>query len=251
MNDFKDLQIVEVKGMRTLTSKQLAECYGTTTDTIKKNFSRNREKYVEGKHYICFSGDELKGFKEEVTKSHQVNNEVTISALVGNRTSHLYLWTEKGALLHAKSLNTDKAWQVYDYLVDFYFRAKEDNEQKNTFVPVDIKTEPIKEELSQKEECQDAIGIFKILLKAAEIRGLKIKTKPLRGYKSRLWKDRVAVRNDLTLEEVNLEIAYELFHSVVNYDKGDMVNTPLAKYYNNQAEKAAELIISLLNKKIA
>lgn len=37
----------------------------------------------------------------------------------------LYLWTEKGALLHAKSLNTDKAWQVYDYLVDFYFRAKE------------------------------------------------------------------------------------------------------------------------------
>ena len=22
-------------------------------------------------------------------------------------------------------LNTDKAWEVYDYLVDFYFRAKE------------------------------------------------------------------------------------------------------------------------------
>lgn len=37
----------------------------------------------------------------------------------------LYFWTEKGALLHAKSLNTDKAWEVYDYLVDFYFRAKE------------------------------------------------------------------------------------------------------------------------------
>ena len=38
----------------------------------------------------------------------------------------LYLWTEKGALLHAKSLNTDKAWEVYDYLVDFYFRVKEE-----------------------------------------------------------------------------------------------------------------------------
>ena len=37
----------------------------------------------------------------------------------------LYLWTEKGALLHAKSLNTDKAWEVYDWLVDFYFRAKD------------------------------------------------------------------------------------------------------------------------------
>lgn len=41
----------------------------------------------------------------------------------------LYLWTEKGALLHAKSLNTDKAWEVYDYLVDFYFRVKEEKVQ--------------------------------------------------------------------------------------------------------------------------
>ena len=123
--DLKNLQVVAVNGIRTLTSKQLAECYGTTTDIIKKNFSRNRERYVEGKHYVCFSGDELKKFKDEVTKSHPVDKQVIISALVGNRASHLYLWTEKGALLHAKSLNTDKAWQVYDYLVDFYFRAKE------------------------------------------------------------------------------------------------------------------------------
>ena len=142
MNDFKDLQIVEVKGMRTLTSKQLAECYGTTTNTIKKNFSRNREKYVEGKHYICFSGDELKRFKDEVTKSHLVNNRVENFDLVANRTSHLYLWTEKGALLHAKSLNTDKAWEVYDYLVDFYFRAKEKPTPENTaLVPVADTTE--------------------------------------------------------------------------------------------------------------
>lgn len=36
----------------------------------------------------------------------------------------LYLWTEKGAFLHAKSLNTDKAWEVYEYLVDSYFNRK-------------------------------------------------------------------------------------------------------------------------------
>lgn len=29
--DLKELQVVEVKGIRTLTSKQLAECYGTIT----------------------------------------------------------------------------------------------------------------------------------------------------------------------------------------------------------------------------
>ena len=130
---------------RTLTSKQLAECYGTTTNVIKKNFSRNREKYVEGKHYICFSGDELKRFKDEVTKSHLVNNQVENFDLVANRTSHLYLWTEKGALLHAKSLNTDKAWEVYDYLVDFYFRVKEKpTPEKTAIVPVADTAEPSK-----------------------------------------------------------------------------------------------------------
>lgn len=129
--NFKNLQVVEAKGIRALTSKQLAECYGTTTDIIKKNFSRNRGRYIEGKHYICFSGDELKDFKNEVTKSHSVNKQVTISALVGNRASHLYLWTEKGALLHAKSLNTDKAWEVYDYLVDFFAGRKRNSRRKS------------------------------------------------------------------------------------------------------------------------
>lgn len=108
-------ETVEMKGIRTLTSKQIAELYGTTTDIVKKNFSNNRERFIDGKHYISLTGDELKTFKEQVKKVH----------LVANRTSHLYLWTEKGALLHAKSLNTDKAWEAYDYLVDFYFRAKE------------------------------------------------------------------------------------------------------------------------------
>lgn len=106
---------VEVKGNRVLTSRQIAEAYQTTTDTIKTNFSANRRRYVEGKHYISLIGDELKAFKKQVRNPY----------LVANRASHLYLWTEKGALLHAKSLNTDKAWEVYDWLVDFYFRARD------------------------------------------------------------------------------------------------------------------------------
>ena len=114
-------QVVELKGIRVLTSKQLAEEYGTTTDRIKQNFGENREYFIDGKHYISLAGDDLRVFKNQVRKE---NNQVGKNALVASRTSHLYLWTEKGALLHAKSLNTDKAWQVYDYLVDFYFRVK-------------------------------------------------------------------------------------------------------------------------------
>lgn len=53
------------------------------------------------------SGDELRAFRE----IHDLPNNL----------NKLYLWTEKGAFLHAKSLNTDTAWEVYDRLVDNYF----------------------------------------------------------------------------------------------------------------------------------
>lgn len=118
------LQVIEQNGIRVLTSKQLAEAYATTPERIKQNFQANRSRYVEQKHYICLGKTALREFK----------NRGGNSSLVSNKANILYLWTEKGALLHAKSLNTDKAWEVYDYLVDFYFRAKENAEE--TALPV-------------------------------------------------------------------------------------------------------------------
>jgi hypothetical protein len=109
-----DLMVIERQGLRVLTTAQLAECYGTDTNTVKVNFNRNKDRYEEGKHYLCLKGAELQAFKNDVTNCN----------LVGNRASALYLWTERGALLHAKSLNTDKAWEVYGELVETYFRAK-------------------------------------------------------------------------------------------------------------------------------
>lgn len=104
-----ELTITEYKNIRVLTTQQIAEAYGANTDVITKNFNRNKDRYIEGKHYICLEGDELKTFK--------TNGQIDLSS----RINKLYLWTEKGAFLHAKSLNTDKAWEVYDRLVDEYF----------------------------------------------------------------------------------------------------------------------------------
>lgn len=108
-----NIQVIEIQGVRVLTTAQLAESYGTDSRIIANNFNRNKERYEEGKHYICLKGAELREFKT----IHQFDEQFKHSAKV-------YLWTERGALLHAKSLNTDKAWEVYDQLVETYFRAK-------------------------------------------------------------------------------------------------------------------------------
>ena len=132
-------QVIEVKGRRVLTTKQIAELYGTDVGTVQYNFRYNKNKYVLEKHYIEVVGEELK----EMKRTSEIHSSL-------KQVKHLYLWTEKGALLHAKSLNTDKAWEVYDYLVDFYFRAKEKEEPRKPIVPVTDMTKPLKNEMSIK-----------------------------------------------------------------------------------------------------
>lgn len=124
------MQVVEVRGIRVLTTKQLAEAYGTQVTVLRENFRRNKDRYTEGKHYIVLEGEELKAMKTETQ---------FVSLLKQVKKAHV--WTERGALLHAKSINTDQAWEVYDRLVDFYFRAKErqqdkPKEQKAAVAPV-------------------------------------------------------------------------------------------------------------------
>lgn len=108
-----NFKIVEYNNVRVLTTQQIAEAYDTSTDTITKNFNRNKDRYAEGKHYIALEGAEKNDFLDHGQFDRGLKNAKT-----------LYLWTEKGAFLHAKSLNTDKAWEVYDKLVDFYFGVK-------------------------------------------------------------------------------------------------------------------------------
>lgn len=105
-----ELTVTEYKNIRVLTTQQIAEAYGTDTKVVSYNFNHNKDRYVEGKHFICLTGNELRAFRENHDLPTNLNK--------------IYLWTEKGAFLHAKSLNTDKAWEVYDRLVDEYFEKE-------------------------------------------------------------------------------------------------------------------------------
>lgn len=159
--------------MRVLTTKQLAEFYGVDAIKLTKNYSNNKKKFTEGKHYILLEGKKLTEFREQISNLYLENFEVQTPASdnlspcgavkdnlyiqnldvqtsvlinlmntnennllteplticlpveISSKTRRFYLWTERGALLHAKSINTDKAWDVYEQLLDTYFRAQE------------------------------------------------------------------------------------------------------------------------------
>lgn len=107
------LQVIEHRNQRVLTTAQLAEAFGTAVQIVTNNFNRNRDRYSEQKHYVALRGEEKKHFLCE--------NQIDFS---NKDHSTLYLWTEKGAWMHAKSLNTDQAWDAYEMLVDDYYRQK-------------------------------------------------------------------------------------------------------------------------------
>lgn len=82
------LQPIVQNGQRVLTTLQLAESFETDPKIINRNFQRNADRYVQGKHFFALTGDDLKEFKG----SRQFDDSLKF-------VSVLYLWTEKGAWL--------------------------------------------------------------------------------------------------------------------------------------------------------
>ncbi|EOZ1909990.1 P22AR C-terminal domain-containing protein [Escherichia coli] len=112
-----------------ITTELLAQLYCTEINNIKVNYTRNSERFVEGKHFFKVVGDELKILR--VTLSNSQNLQPSLRGLqISPKARSLILWTERGAARHAKMLETDQAWEVFEKLEDCYFSQCEKNTGK-------------------------------------------------------------------------------------------------------------------------
>ncbi|MGT5138238.1 P22AR C-terminal domain-containing protein [Escherichia coli] len=105
-----------------ITNELLAQLYGTEAIRIQQNHARNAERFIEGKHFYKLVGDELRGMKHRLSLSESVK--------IARNVRSLILWTERGAARHAKMLETDQAWDVFEKLEDCYFSQCEKNTGK-------------------------------------------------------------------------------------------------------------------------
>ncbi|EHS7370303.1 ORF6N domain-containing protein [Salmonella enterica] len=97
-----------------ITTELLAQLYGTNAHSITKNHRSNADRFILGKHYYKIVGEELATLR------------ITFGDLqISPKTRSLILWTERGAARHAKMLETDQAWEVFEKLEDCYFSQKQ------------------------------------------------------------------------------------------------------------------------------
>lgn len=85
--------------------------------------------------------------------------------------------------------------------------------------------------------------IFERLIHLSRLRGLQVKFAPLQYNYGRLKGDRIAISNDMILEQINKTLAHELAHAYLHYDKGDILND--ANEYEEQANRAAVMLIEI------
>ncbi len=117
-----------------ITTELLAQLYGTEPVRIRQNHHENKARFVEGKHFFKVVGNDLKELRValnysqnlRVTLSNSQNLQPSLRGLqISPKARSLTLWTERGAARHAKMLETDQAWDVFEKLEDCYFRQKD------------------------------------------------------------------------------------------------------------------------------
>ena len=148
-----DLNRIEWNNEPVLTSAQLAEKYQCLPTHIKQNFNNNRDRFIEGKHFIKLVGEDLRTFKREVENFDLAPN-----------ANSLYLWTKRGAARHSKMLGTDVAWEVFELLEDTYFNKAVEKE-----VPTINDFERGKELAKIVPFTKDAFKQDKLICKAANL----------------------------------------------------------------------------------
>lgn len=128
MNDLKVLGKEKVGGFeftgieggfgedkKAMLVKDIAVIHGKEVRQINQAINMNRKRFKDGIDII-----------DLLNQSNGFRKFAEDNGLIGsNRTQHVYLLSERGYAKLLKILEDDKAWEIYDELVDNYFNMRQ------------------------------------------------------------------------------------------------------------------------------
>lgn len=104
------------EGKKAMLVRDIAMIHESTVKRINELINRNRKRFKDGIDIIDLLVDE--NFKV-------VLNDLNFSTKTISNSNNIYLLSERGYAKLLKILEDDKAWEIYDELVDNYFNMRE------------------------------------------------------------------------------------------------------------------------------
>ena len=92
----------------------------------------------------------------------------------------------------------------------------------------------------------DSGKIFEKLLHLAVGRGITVRFYPFQTSEGRLYGNRLGIAQDLNIDKINYNLAHEIAHSFLHYDKGNTIENPKHEEYEEQADRAANMILEII-----
>lgn len=105
------VEIRQYNGQKVLTFKDIDLAHGRPEGTARKRFNDNKEHFIEGVDYFLVKPSDV---QMSEFRTSEINNRGTT------------LVTESGYLMIVKSFTDNLSWDVQRFLVNSYFRAKEE-----------------------------------------------------------------------------------------------------------------------------
>lgn len=94
---------------------------------------------------------------------------------------------------------------------------------------------------------RDKGEVFEQLINLAYKAGCSVKFVPFRAHDGMLKGDRIGIRQGLSIDDINYNLAHELAHAFLHYDKGkitsDAIPPEMHEAYEEQADRAANLLL--------
>ena len=102
-------------GKKAMLIRDIALIHKQTVGNINLLINRNRKRFKDGIDIIDLKTNQ--NFAIVLSKSGFTQNQI-------NASSHIYLLSERGYAKLLKIMDDDKAWEIYDELVDNYFNMR-------------------------------------------------------------------------------------------------------------------------------
>ena len=140
--DFMDKEIPVVSGgfgqdSKCITDKTVAEIHSMATYNVRSRINENIKHFNSGIDFV--------DLKENITVADAIDRNSSKKGIYGvnsllkqlgfttqsiAQAEHIYLLSERGYLKLIKIMNTDKAWDIYEELLDSYFHMRDEKEEQ-------------------------------------------------------------------------------------------------------------------------